>query len=62
MKDSSDIKKVKDETKEINKLKRFTRVYKNVVKDKTYNKFDVKEDEDTIKDVYDRLDKAGYFK
>ncbi len=62
MKDNSDIKKIKEDTNKENKLKRFTRVYREVVKDKTYNQFDVKLDEDTIKDVYSRLDKAGYFK
>lgn len=60
-KDNQDIKKIKDDTNEKNKLKRFTKVYKEVVKDKTYNKFDVKLDEDTIKDVYERLEKTGFF-
>jgi len=61
IKDSNDIQKIKDYKTDENKKKGFTRLYKEFVKDKKYNKFTLKDDEDTFKDVFGRLKASGLF-
>jgi len=59
--DSADFKKIKGYKKDGDKMKGFTRLYKEFVKDKKYDKFTLKDDEDTIKDVFGRLKASGLF-
>jgi len=59
IRDSADIQKIKGYSTDANKLKGFTKFYTELVKDKKYDKFNRKEDEATIKLVFDKLKASG---
>ena len=61
IKDNTDIQKIKGYKTDENKKKGFTRLYEELVKDKKYSKFSLKDDEETIKDVFERLKASGLF-
>jgi len=60
-KDSEQLKIIKEDPINDNKYKRFVRFYKMVTNSPSFANFEERLDNETIKDVYHRLEAAGYF-
>lgn len=59
--DSEQLKTIRETTDNTNKYKRFVRFYKELTNSPSFAKFEERLDNETIKDVYHRLEAAGYF-